>query len=322
MRMKTALLIVLISALLIVAAWIVAVTQKPASQPRAAACVGDVSSFVAPTLIRVIKDAVAKAGMSTGGIQSVGSVEGLRKIQAGSRVDLYASVDIELRGDIERVGPRGVFSLGRFKLALACRTPLRDLADLAKVKIALADPNKAPIGYRELAVSWWLQRDYGINLTARYKALGVGFYYNGTLTITVPSALPNTNITDIAPSLDGAWTKLEIGAVDCVYAYVPFLVNKHLSLKPHGEETGYWTAYIGEAPGGKAVYVYVFKPPYDFLNDPPMPVRVVLLDPSGKPAKIINVGHFEAFVASFTEKGDCVLEALKNMNLTAYGFVK
>jgi molybdate/tungstate transport system substrate-binding protein len=51
------------------------------------------------------------------------------------------------------------------------------------------------------------------------------------------------------------------------------------------------------------------------------PVVLVLLDPSGRPAMTLKVVHFEAFVASYTERGDCVVNALKTMNLTDYGFV-
>ena len=79
-------------------------------------------------------------------------MEGLRRIQQGSVPDVYASVDIELAADVKDA--RQIYSLGRFKLALACARPIASVSDLRGAKTALADPNKAPIGYRELAVAY------------------------------------------------------------------------------------------------------------------------------------------------------------------------
>ncbi|MGC9130250.1 MAG: ABC transporter substrate-binding protein [Pyrobaculum sp.] len=297
-----------------------ATSTQAQTAAQTSACSGGVVGFVAPALIRVVKDAATKAGLGVDGIQSVGSVEGIRRIQGGAKPDVFASVDIELRPDAERTGAREIYSLGRFKLALVCRRAV-ELGDIPKIKLSLADPNKAPIGYRELAASWMLQQKYGVDLTGRYTALGVRYVYNGTLYIYVPSSLPNTDLTDVAPNLDATWSRLETGAVDCIYAYVPFLINKYVELKPLGKSTEYWELYEGRK-GGASYNVYVFKPPYDFLNDPPIPVVLVLLDPSGRPAKTLKVGHFEAFVASYTERGDCVVNALKTMNLADYGFVR
>ncbi|ABL87243.1 periplasmic binding protein [Pyrobaculum islandicum DSM 4184] len=296
----------------------------PLKSPEAAApgatatkaCSGSPLGYVAPTLVKVVKDAAAAAGLGTEGIQSVGSVEGLRRIQGGAKPDLFGSVDIELRPDAERAGALQTYSLGRFKLALVCRAPTT-LEELASAKTVFPDPNKAPIGYRELAAAWMLSRDLGVNLTAKYTALGVRFVYNGTLYVYIPSSLPNTEAVDVAPNLDGSWAKFEAGAGRCMFAYVPFLLGKGLQLRPAGGGTSYWEPYTAEA-GGRTYYVYVFKPPYDFAEDPPIKAVAVLLGP---PVKTIRVGHFEAFVASYTELGNCVIESLKKMDLSKYGFI-
>jgi len=36
----------------------------------------------------------------------------------------------------------------------------------------------------------------------------------------------------------------------------------------------------------------------------------------------LRVVGFEAFVASFSEKGDCVVDVLRRMDLSGYGFVR
>jgi molybdate/tungstate transport system substrate-binding protein len=124
-----------------------------------AGCSGDVMGFVAPTLMRVVSDAVAEAGLSGGGLLSIGSVEGLRRMQQGVLPDIYGSVDVELLQDVVGLGSRRVFVLGRFGMGLVCRSPVVSPEDLGERVVALADSNKAPIGYRALALAWMLKRD-------------------------------------------------------------------------------------------------------------------------------------------------------------------
>ena len=275
---------------------------------------------MAPTLVRVVKDAAREAGLSVEGIQSVGSVEGLRRIQQGSVPDVYASVDIELAADVK--GARQIYSLGRFKLALACARPIASVGDLREAKTALADPNKAPIGYRELAVVYMLKRSGVADLTARYEALGIRFADTaGGFNVTVPTVLASTADTKVVPNLDVSWSMFETGQVDCVFAHLPFILGKDMELKPVGASAELWEVYVGNYSRGQ-FYVYVFKPPYDFFQDPPLAIYANFVDPSGKVVKAVRVGHFEAFVASFTARGDCVVEALKKMDLAKYGFFK
>jgi len=297
-----------------------AAVSQTQSSVQAAACSGSVIGYVAPTLVRVVKDAARGAGLSVEGIQSVGSLEGLRRIQQGSVPDVYASVDIELAADVKDA--RQIYSLGRFKLALACAKPIASVGDLRGVKMALADPNKAPIGYRELAAVYMLKRSGVADLTARYEALGIRFVDTAVgFNVTVPTALFSTAEVKVAPSLDGSWSMLETGQVDCVFAHLPFILGKGVELKPVGASAELWEVYVGNYSRGR-LYVYVFKSPYDFFQDPPLAIYANLVDPSGRVVKAIRVVHFEAFVVSFTERGDCVVEALKKMDLANYGFVK
>ncbi|MCI4447324.1 MAG: ABC transporter substrate-binding protein, partial [Pyrobaculum sp.] len=71
------------------------------------------------------------------------------------------------------------------------------------------------------------------------------------------------------------------------------------------------------AKEGRESYAYLFKGLYSFTQDPPYEINVLFM----QDGKALRVGRFAAFVASFSEKGDCVVDALKKMDLAAYGFV-
>ncbi|MEZ0319507.1 MAG: ABC transporter substrate-binding protein [Pyrobaculum sp.] len=302
-------------------------TQSPVNKSTASqttpkpACSGSPLGYVAPTLVPVVKDAVVAAHMSPDAIQSVGSVEGLRRIQQGSVPDVFASVDIELEGDVKKTGlTRSVYSLGRFKIALACMRLVNHVRDVANLTTALADPNKAPIGYRELALAWMLYKAGEADLLKKYEALGIRFVETPSgVNITVPTTLPPTEKTLVAPNLDATWTKLETGAADCVFTYTAYVAPR-LSMAKAGEEK-IWDVYVANYTKGR-LYIYVFKPPYDFAQDPPQVIYANFVDPAGRVVKTIRVGHFEAFVASFTERGDCVVEALRRMDLAKYGLIR
>jgi hypothetical protein len=114
----------------------------PVQTPNASMCRGDVVGYVAPAIFKAVSDAVAQAGMSAGGLLSIGSVEGLRRMQQGLVPDIYGSVDVELLRDVERLRPRQVYTMGRFSLGLICRKPLKSPGELVNVTLALVDPNK------------------------------------------------------------------------------------------------------------------------------------------------------------------------------------
>jgi len=209
-----------------------------------AGCGGDVVGFVAPTLMRVVSDAVAEAGLSGGGLLSIGSVEGLRRMQQGVLPDIYGSVDIELLRDVDGLGPRQVFVLGRFRMGLVCRSPVASPGDLGGRVVALADPNKAPIGYRALALAWMLKRDGVVDLVFRFERLGVGYLEARGVNITVPAVLTPTRDVQVAANLDAAWSMLEVGAVDCAFAHVPFILGKFSRLE-EVSNSSVWAAYRG-----------------------------------------------------------------------------
>lgn len=328
--MKTRLIIT--AAVLIIAATAALLLPRPESPPpgptsptataQPPTAGGAVSGFVAPTLIAIAKAAASKAGLDPGGIRSVGSVEGLRLIQQGNVPDVYASVDIELLPDIKKTNPRQVFVIGRFNLTITCLKPLRDVADLLSRRQALADPYKAPIGYRTLAAGWLLKKQGAADLTPLYEELGVRYAETPRgVNITTPIALKNTPRVVVAPNLDGAWAQLETGGADCAFAYTPFLINKGVEIGERLGETALWVAYRARASFGE-VYVYSLKPPLSFAEDPPYEIYVIFLDAAGNVVKTLRVGRFEAFAASYTERGDRVLEAMKSLDLASFGFTK
>ncbi len=275
-------------------------------------CPRDVKIYAAPTLVRFTRDALVRVGVSTDGLLSVGSVEALRRIQQGATPDVFVSVDIELA---EKMGkPLDFLPLGRFKISVVCRERLNSPQELATVKTALSDPNKAPIGYREVALAWLLYRDGKADLLDKYRRLGIRFTQGE---IYIPTALPDTDLVTVQPNLDGSWSVFEIGGVDCVFVHTPFLFGR-VKLLEEVNSTELWTAYRGRYRD-RDVYVYFFKSPYDFFNDPPHDVYVNLVDPAGRIVNRFKVIHFEAFAAAFTESGRCVLNVMREMDKMHYG---
>ena len=285
-----------------------------------AKCSGDVLGYIAPTLIKITRDAAEQAGLSTGAIQSIGSVEGLRRMQQGAVPDIYGSVDVELLPDIEKLKPRQIFVLGGFSLGVVCRKPMSSPDDLTTRTLVLTDPNKGPIGYRALAAAWMLKKDGVVNVMTLFEKTGVKYVETPRgVNITIPTTLTPTDKVQIPPNLDAAWSMLESGAADCSFTYFPFVIGKLGRLDKIGE-TSLWTMYKG-AKEGKEYYAYFFKGPYSFVQDPPYEIYALFMQ-GDKVAKVLRVGRFAAFVASFSEKGDCVVDALKKMDLASYGFIR
>jgi molybdate/tungstate transport system substrate-binding protein len=281
-----------------------------------AKCSGDVLGYVAPALIKIMWDAARQAGLSTVSIQSMGSVEGLRRMQQGAVPDIYGSVDVELLPDVEKLKPRQIFLLGGFGLGVVCRKPLNSPGDLATRRLVLADPNKAPIGYRALAAAWILKKDGVVDVMTLFEKTGVKYVETPRgVNITIPTTLTPTDKVEIAANLDASWSMLESGAADCTFAYLPFTIGRMGRLEKIGE-TDLWTIYKG-AKEGREYHAYFFKGLYSFAQDPPYEIYALFM----QGGKALRVGRFAAFVASFSEKGDCVVDALKKMDLAAYGFV-
>jgi len=284
-----------------------------------AKCSGDVLGYIAPTLIKTVWDAARQASLSTVSIQSMGSVEGLRRMQQGAVPDIYGSVDVELLPDVEKLKPRQIFILGGFSLGVVCRKPLNSPGDLATRRLVLADPNKAPIGYRALAAAWMLKKDGVVDVMTLFEKTGVKYVETPRgVNITIPTTLTPTDKVEIAANLDASWGILESGAADCTFAYFPFTMGKLGRVEKIGE-TDFWTIYKG-AEEGREYYAYFFKGLYSFAQDPPYEIYVLFMQ-GDKATKVLRVGRFAAFVASFSEKGDCVVDVLKKMDLAAYGFI-
>ncbi|MFN7106570.1 MAG: ABC transporter substrate-binding protein, partial [Pyrobaculum sp.] len=205
--------------------------------------------YTAPTLARLTRDAMTQAGSSTAGLLSIGSVEAARRISQGAVPDLYLSVDMELAGEVKNAVE--IYPLGRFRLSLVCRKPLGSPQDLAGLKTALSDPNKAPIGYRELALAWMLYRDGWGDVLERYRQLGIAFVESrDVVNITAPTVLPSTSLVVVVPNLDASWALFETGGVDCVFAHTPFLVGR-VEIGDVVASTGLWTIYRGQYGRGE-----------------------------------------------------------------------
>jgi hypothetical protein len=145
---------------------------------------------------------------------------------------------------------------------------------------------------------------------------GLGVRYveaGGGVNITVPPALRPGGGVQVASNLDGAWSMLESGTVDCIFAYSVYAYARFSQLNKTGSSE-LWSEYVGER-GGKTYYVYLFRERYSFAEDPPYEIYIVFTQ-----GRAVRVARFEAFVASFTERGDCVLNALRKMDLSRYGF--
>jgi molybdate/tungstate transport system substrate-binding protein len=182
--------------------------------------------------------------------------------------DIYSSVDVELLPDVEKLKPRQIFLLGGFGLGVVCRKPLNSPGDLATRRLVLADPNKAPIGYRALAVAWMLNKDGVVDVMTLFEKTGVKYVETPRgVNITIPTTLTPTDKVEIAANLDTAWSVLESSAADCTFAYLPFTIGRMGRLEKIGE-TDLWTIYKG-AKGGREYYAYFFKGLYSFVQDPP-----------------------------------------------------
>lgn len=247
--------------------------------------------FTAPTLVGVAKDAASLYGSDLVDIRSIGSVLGVRLIQSGNVPDAYLSVDWEL---LKLIKPRRVFDLGHFKLVLVCREDY-SLNDLGQVKLGVANPNLAPIGYRSLAAIYWLSTKYElVTLDEVSRGLNTRYIYNSSdhsVWIDVRN-FEATGRFSARDDLAGVAALLEGGAVDCIFAHSPFIVAR-----------GYTGRFkIIEMPDE-----------IKFLQNPPL--KFVALTESGP----IEVKAFRAFAASFTPSGDNFLDEIERIDLEKYG---
>lgn len=305
----------------VIASVLLALSQRPAPQPAAPS--SSLLAFVAPSLIKLVKDAVAAAGYDVSGVRSIGSVQALRLIQQGQRPDLYASVDVEYLKYVQN-SSLAYLTLGSYKLVMLCRRPIGD-GNMTEVKWILVDPGSAPAGYRQLAAGYFAYLLYKTPLYEVYNGTGVSMYFDGReLHIYSPSPPKSTDRAVVASNLDVAFSYLETGQAACMFAYVPLLVAKGLwPAQPAWRGPLNSTAYIAER-GGVKYYIYVLPPRLDFTRSPEEALGISaylhLLGPGGEVVMTTRIGAHGAFVAAFTQKGVDVLNKIRAMDLAKYGF--
>ncbi|MEM4289091.1 MAG: substrate-binding domain-containing protein [Nitrososphaerota archaeon] len=250
--------------------------------------------FSAPTLAGVAEEAAATYGAELVDIRSVGSVLGVRIIQSGNVPDVFMSVDWEL---LKFIKPRRILDLGRFQLKIVCRQDY-SLTDIGRVRLGVANPNTAPIGYRALAALYWLGVRYGVASAEEIsRGLNITYIYDSssrTVRIDVRGFQASGRFV-ARDDLAGVAALLEGGAVDCIFAHSPFIISR-----------GYENHFkVLDVPGD-----------IDFTQDPP--VSFTAETQTG----LIEVKAFRAFAASFTQSGDEFLKALEGVPLTRYGLLK
>ncbi|MDW8042585.1 MAG: substrate-binding domain-containing protein [Nitrososphaerota archaeon] len=249
--------------------------------------------FSAPTLHELAVEAGRQLG---GGVEviSVGSVAAVRQVQLGRVPDVLISVDSELVQFLK--GYRRVEGLGGFRLVLVCRDQV-NLSDLRGVRLGLADPNTAPIGYRAIAALYWLSvTRNALDVNELERSLSIRFDLStdgGEVVMGLESFSAKGNFL-ARDDLAGAFLLLENGAVDCIFAHSPFVVSRRL-------EDRYRVTEMPED--------------LTFLRDPPM--RFVAVTELGR----IEVRRFEAVVISFSELGDSYVQALMSLDRTKFGLV-
>ncbi|MEM0482443.1 MAG: hypothetical protein QXM16_06125 [Nitrososphaerota archaeon] len=252
---------------------------------------GAVVVFTAPTLVGVAKGGADLYGSDLVDVRSIGSVMGIRLIQSGNVPDVFLSVDWEL---LKFIQPRRVLDLGHFRLLLVCRGNY-SLNDLGYVKIGLANPNFAPIGYRSLAAIYWLGTKYElVKLDELSRSLNIRYIHNpsdNSVMIDVRNFEASGRFR-ARDDLAGVATLLEGGVVDCIFGHSPFIVAR---------------GYAGRFK------IIEMPDEITFLQDPP--TRFVAVTVTG----LIEVKAFRAFAASFTPTGDNFLDKIEQIDLEKYG---
>jgi molybdate/tungstate transport system substrate-binding protein len=219
----------------------------------------------------------------------------VRQVQMGAKPDVILSVDAELVKFLSSY--RKVVDLGRFELILVCRKAL-DFEKIGRATIGLADPNIAPIGYRAIAALYWLSvRSNLIDLNELERSLSVKFVQDpdgGSVTMDVRHVSASGRFK-MREDLAMAFTMLENGSVDCVFAHTPFAISRDLVGKYH-----------------------VLRMPEEisFANDPPVRFKAITM--LGE----IEVKRLTAVAIVFTEQGEGYVDRVLSLTLSKYGLTK
>lgn len=245
--------------------------------------------YTAPTL-RKISDQLSILAAEPLDIQVYGSVAAANLIKSGRIPDLFLTVDSELK---QGLNYRREYTLGYFRLVLVCQKGIESLDALRTVKLGLADPNQAPIGYRALAAMYLIAGDRFPELVDELQqSLNIRFQKSGDTLVMELSEISASGRFYLRPNLDGAGTLLEAGGVECIFAHSPFIIVRNYT----------------------QTYSIIEMPPHlNFEKDPP--IKIVAKLKSGE----IAVKRFEATALSFSEKGDKLLELLNKVDLSSAG---
>jgi molybdate/tungstate transport system substrate-binding protein len=250
--------------------------------------------YAAPTLAVLADEAARQMGGKVD-VVVMGSMAAVRQVQMGAKPDVILSVDAELVKFLSSY--RKVVDLGRFELILVCRKAL-DLEDISRATIGLADPNIAPIGYRAIAALHWLSvRSNLIDLNELERSLSVKFVQDpdgGSVTMDVRHVSTSGRFK-MREDLAMAFTMLENGSVDCIFAHTPFAISRDLVSKYH-----------------------VLRMPEEvsFANDPPVRFKAITM--LGE----IEVIRLTAVAIVFTEQGEEYVDRAFSLNLSKYGLMK
>jgi molybdate/tungstate transport system substrate-binding protein len=250
--------------------------------------------YAAPTLAVLADEAARQMGGKVD-VVVMGSMAAVRQVQMGAKPDVILSVDAEVVNFLSSY--RKVVDLGRFELILVCRKAL-DLEDIGRATIGLADPNIAPIGYRAIAALYWLSvMSNLIDLNELERSLSVKFVQDPdgrSVTIDVRHVSAGGRFK-MREDLAMAFTMLENGSVDCIFAYTPFAISRDLVGKYH-----------------------VLRMPEEisFANDPPVRFKAITM--LGE----IEVKRLTAVAIVFTDQGEDYVDRALSLNLTKYGLTE
>ncbi|MEM1950213.1 MAG: substrate-binding domain-containing protein [Candidatus Caldarchaeum sp.] len=248
--------------------------------------------YSAPTLRGVSDELVKIAGMPLD-VQVHGSVFAANLIKSGKVPDLFLSVDSELK---EGLNYKTFKLIGVYRLVLVCAKNFQGLDALRAARMGIADPNQAPIGYRALAAMYLISEREGLGIVQELESkLNVKFVSDDNSVRIVASEISPSGRFFMRPNLDVVGSLLESGAVDCIFAHIPFVIARNLFKD----------------------YSVMELPEYTrFDTNPPIDMSVQLK--SG----LVKIIRFEAVALSFSEKGDKLIQLIDRIDVSKYGIAR
>ncbi|MEM4346498.1 MAG: hypothetical protein QXI02_06350, partial [Candidatus Caldarchaeum sp.] len=185
--------------------------------------------------------------------------------------------------------------IGVYRLVLVCAKNFQGLDSLRAARIGIADPNQAPIGYRALAAMYLISEREGLGIVQELESkLNVKFVSDSNSVRIIASEISPSGRFFMRPNLDVVGSLLESGAVDCIFAHIPFVIARNLFKD----------------------YSVMELPEYTrFDTNPPIDMSVQLK--SG----VVKIIRFEAVALSFSEKGDKLIRLIDRIDVSKYGIV-